>query len=337
MRFFITGTAGFIGFHLARRLLADGHQVFGYDALTPYYDVRLKQERCAILEGAPDFSARQADLADAAALAEAVETAAPDIIVHLAAQAGVRYSLEAPRAYLDANLIGTFNLLAAARMAKPRHLLIASSSSVYGANRVTPFAERHPTDHPLSLYAASKRATEALAHADAHLWKTPTTMLRFFTVYGPWGRPDMALFRFVEALLADRPLELYGNGDMRRDFTYIDDAVEAVVRLVDAVPVAGHPAGDCDSLSPVAPYRVVNVGGGRPVALADFVAAIERATGLSARRTLLPMQPGDVRETWADPTLLRALTATVPATAIADGVAAFVAWYRDHYQPARIA
>ncbi|MEP9351372.1 NAD-dependent epimerase/dehydratase family protein [Xanthobacter sp. KR7-225] len=334
MRFLITGTAGFIGFHLARRLLDEGHFVVGYDGMTDYYDPALKRARHHLLGRSNGFRAVEARLEDMAALTAATETAEPDVIVHLAAQAGVRYSIEHPRTYVDSNLVGSYNLLEAARAAKPKHLLMASTSSVYGGNAKMPFAETDRADFPITLYAATKKAMEAMAHSYAHLWGLPTTSFRFFTVYGPWGRPDMALFKFVDAILSGRPIEIYGMGQMRRDFTYVDDIVEAVVRLAGVPPVVGQPAaaqGVEDSLSPVAPWRAVNIGGGQPVGLLDFVEAIEAALGRPAEKLLLPMQPGDVRETFADPRLLEALTGYRPQTPLAVGVPAFVAWYREHY------
>jgi UDP-glucuronate 4-epimerase len=330
MRVLVTGAAGFIGFHLSRRLLAQGYDVDGFDGMTPYYDVRLKQARWAELERSPRFRGRVAMLEDAAALAGFAEPR-PDVVVHLAAQAGVRYSLENPRAYVDANLVGTYNVLELARGV--RHLLLASTSSVYGANAAMPFRETDRTDHPLTLYAATKKASEDMAHSYAHLWKTPTTAFRFFTVYGPWGRPDMALFKFVAATLKGEPVEVYGHGEMKRDFTYVDDLVEAVVRLIDRPPREGEPVGDVDSLSPAAPYRTVNIGGGQPVGLMPFIAAIERALGRPIEKRMLPMQKGDVPATWAAPDLLRALTGYVPSTDVDAGVRAFVAWYRGLYGP----
>ena len=334
MRFLVTGTAGFIGFHLARRLIADGHFVAGFDALTPYYDVKLKQDRHALLARSNRFTAHVERLENFDAVSRIAADERPEIIVHLAAQAGVRYSLENPRAYVDSNLIGTFNVLEVARVLKPRHLLLASTSSVYGANKEMPFAETDRADHPLTLYAATKKSTELMAHAYAHLWGIPTTAFRFFTVYGPWGRPDMALFKFVEAMLKDQPIDVYGRGDMARDFTYIDDLVEAIVRLVDAVPEPGTELSDgevADSLSPAAPYRVVNIGAGAPVGLLPFIEAIERALGRKARRNMMEMQPGDVRRTFANCDLLEMLTGFRPATPIEEGVRAFVDWYRERY------
>ena len=334
MRWFITGTAGFIGFHLARRLLADGHTVVGYDAMTDYYDPALKAARHALLARTNAFTAKVALLEDMETLRRSMEDASPDVIVHLAGQAGVRYSLENPRAYVDANLVGSFNLLEIAKDLAPRHLLLASTSSVYGGNEVMPFREADRADWPLTLYAATKKAMEAMSHSHAHLFGVPTTCFRFFTVYGPWGRPDMALYKFVRAALEDRAIEVYGNGEMRRDFTYVEDLVEAIVRLAATIPAKGDPIvadGVVDTLSPVAPWRVVNIAGGAPVDLLDFVAAIEAALGKSVARTMLPMQPGDVRETHADPRLLEALTGYRPTTPVGEGVAAFVAWYREHY------
>jgi len=343
MRVFITGSSGFIGFHLAGRLLAKGASVTGYDGLTPYYDVRLKLARNELLARYPTFCFVQGMLENRAALEQAVRATAPDVIIHLAAQAGVRYSLENPRAYLDSNLIGSFNLLEIAREVRPRHLLMASTSSVYGANTRMPFSEGDKADHPMSLYAATKKAMEAMAHADAHLWRVPITCFRFFTVYGPWGRPDMALFKFVDAILHDRPIEIYGNGQMRRDFTYIDDLIEAIIRLIDQVPgerpsisadadACDAPSAGADSLSPVAPWRVVNIGGGHPVDILRFIEVIEHTLGRTAIRTYLPMQPGDVSETVADPRLLEMLTGYRPTTSVEVGVTAFIKWYREYYR-----
>lgn len=334
MRYFITGTAGFIGFHLAKRLLADGHIVFGVDGLTPYYDVTLKERRHALLSQSNRFTAHVAMLEDEQRLAAVFEAAKPEVVVHLAAQAGVRYSLENPRAYIDANIHGTFSLLELLRRHPVRHFLFASTSSVYGANEDMPFHETEQADHPLTLYAASKRAGELMTHSYAHLWNIPTTALRFFTVYGPWGRPDMALFKFVDAILHDRPVQIYGEGRMSRDFTYIDDLVEAMVRLVACVPSHehAHETDGLDSLSPAAPYRVVNVGGGVPVHLLEFVEAVERKLGKRAVRQLLPMQPGDIRDTFASADLLERLTGYRPSTPVAEGVDRFVEWYREHYK-----
>jgi UDP-glucuronate 4-epimerase len=331
MKFLITGSAGFIGFALARRLLEEGFSVTGFDAMTPYYDVTLKQARHAELKRFPAFRERIGFLEDADALRRAAEDR-PDVVLHFAAQAGVRYSLENPRAYADANLTGTFNMLELAREIAPQHMLFASTSSVYGSNDRMPFVETARADHPLTLYSATKKAGEDMAHAYAHLWRLPTTVFRFFTVYGPWGRPDMALFKFVKATLADEPIDIYGYGRMKRDFTYVDDLIEAVRRLIDRPPSQGDPIGPHDSLAPAAPYRVVNIGGGEPVGLLDFVSAVEKALGRPARRNLTPMQKGDVPETFADPALLEALTGYKPATPVDEGVRRFVAWYREFYR-----
>ncbi|QIK42344.1 NAD-dependent epimerase/dehydratase family protein [Pontivivens nitratireducens] len=334
-RAFITGTAGFIGFHLARHLLDAGWVVHGYDGMTDYYDVSLKRDRHALLDRHPSFTAHEAMLEDMPALEAAADAAQPDLIVHLAAQAGVRYSLEAPRAYVEANLVGGFNVLEIARMHEPAHLMMASTSSAYGANTEMPFAEVHAADHPLTLYAATKKANEAMAHSYAHLWRIPTTLFRFFTVYGPWGRPDMALYKFVTAMEAGNPVELYNNGDMSRDFTYVDDLVTGIAALIDVQPPQVDARGaftldPCDSLSPAAPWRVVNIGNGAPSRLADFVEAIEAAMGQKAERRLMPMQKGDVPATWASTDLYRALTgAPLPRTDLRTGVAAFVDWYRE--------
>lgn len=332
MKVFVTGTAGFIGFHLAQRLLADGHDVLGFDGMTPYYDVALKAQRHELLRKAERFSAVEAMLEDKPVLDDAVAGFGPDMIVHLAAQAGVRYSLEHPETYVSANLVGTFNMLEAARVCRPRHLLIASTSSVYGGNTQIPFREADRTDFPVSLYAATKKAGEAMSHSYAHLHKLPVTCFRFFTVYGPWGRPDMALFKFVSAIEKGLPIEIYGEGRMRRDFTYIDDLVEGIVRLMDTIPQQGNPViadGVVDSLSPNAPWRSVNIAGGQPIGLMPFVEMVEKALGRPAERIMLPMQRGDVTETYADPGLLRALTGFVPDIDIQTGVRAFVDWYRE--------
>ncbi|WP_435257830.1 NAD-dependent epimerase/dehydratase family protein [Thioclava sp. FR2] len=323
----ITGAAGFIGFHMARRMLADGWQVTGFDGMTPYYDPKLKEARLGILQAQPGFHFHQGMLEEEGLLTSLTAEMQPDVIIHLAAQAGVRYSIEAPRSYVRSNLIGTHEVLEAARAHPPKHLMMASTSSAYGANTVMPYAEAHKAAHPMSFYAATKIANEAMAHSYAHLFGLPVTMFRFFTVYGTWGRPDMALFKFTKAILNGEPIDVYNHGDMKRDFTYIDDLVEGIVRLVDAVP-GSAPAGPMDSLSPVAPWRVVNIGNGNPVQLTDFIAAIEAATGREAIRNLMPMQPGDVPATWADASLIEALVGRLPRTDIRDGVAKFVEWYR---------
>jgi UDP-glucuronate 4-epimerase len=336
MNVFITGTAGFIGFHLARLLLQEGHRVYGFDGMTPYYDVRLKHARHAMLREYPAFQATEAMLEDLPALQAAAQAAQPDVIVHLAAQAGVRYSLENPRAYIDANLLGTFHVLQVAQTLRPRHLLMASTSSVYGANPHMPFAETQPADWPLTLYAATKKANESMAHAWAHIHGLPITLFRFFTVYGPWGRPDMALFKFTRGILEGQPIDIYNHGQMQRDFTYVDDLVRAVRLLIDVPPPpadARHaPPIEGDTLSPAAPWRVVNIGNSAPVPLLDFVEAIEAEIGRPAQRNYLPMQTGDVPATWADCSLLQRLTGFRPNTPVREGVAAFVRWYREYYR-----
>lgn len=331
MKILVTGSAGFIGFHLSRRLLREGHDVAGVDAMVPYYDVRLKERRHALLRQSNRFRAHLVDIADMAAIRAVVEDEAPEVIVHLAAQAGVRYSLEHPDAYVATNLLGSFNLLEICRARPARHFLMASTSSVYGANSEMPFRETDPTNTPLTIYAATKRGSELIGHCYAHLWKQPVTVFRFFTVYGPWGRPDMALFRFTEAILKDEPIDVYNHGRMERDFTYIDDLVEGIVRLIPKWPVEGEPAGPMDSLSPVAPFRVVNIGNGAPAGLMDLIAAIEAALGKPARRNYMDMQPGEVPKTWADSELLEALTGFRPSYPVARGVEAFVAWFREYY------
>ena len=332
MKFLVTGSAGFIGFHLCRRLLRDGHAVAGLDAMVPYYDVRLKEARHAILAEQAAFRPRLVDLADADALRAAVDAEEPEAVLHLAAQAGVRYALENPDSYVRSNIAGTHNLLEACRRHPVRHLLLASTSSAYGANASMPFRETDAAATPLNIYAASKLAAEHLCHSHAHLWKRPVTAFRFFTVYGPWGRPDMAPWRFTEAVLRGEPIAVHNHGRMERDFTYVDDLVEAVARLVDAVPEAGRRVADCDSVSPAAPFRVVNIGNANPVPLLGFIAEIERATGRPARREMREMHPGEVVKTWADTSLLAALTGYRPSTPIGAGVDAFVAWFRDHHR-----
>jgi UDP-glucuronate 4-epimerase len=330
MKIWVTGSAGFIGFHLARRLLDEGHLVTGIDGFTPYYDLRLKEARHAILGRSNAFKAARFMLEDREALDRLAAEETPDIILHLAGQAGVRYSLENPRAYVDANLMGLFNLMEVAREARVQHFLFASTSSVYGANASIPFKETDRADQPMTLYAATKKSGETMLHSYAHLWDMPVTCFRFFTVYGPWGRPDMALFKFVDAIEAGKPIEIYGEGRMERDFTFIDDLIEAIVRLIPLKPIKGEPVGPegLDSLSPVAPHRVVNIAGGQPVGLMRFVQTIETVMGRSAIRQMLPMQQGDVPRTFASADLLEALTGFRPAIGVEQGVTAFVDWYR---------
>ena len=333
-RVFITGTAGFIGFHLAKLLLAEGFLVHGYDGMTDYYDVALKRRRHEMLRHHPNFAATEALLESAELLRSAAQHFQPEIIVHLAAQAGVRYSLENPRAYIDSNVIGTLNVLDVAREHGVDHLLMASTSSVYGGNETMPFTEGEKADTQLTIYAATKKANESMGHAYAHLWNIPITMFRFFTVYGPWGRPDLALFKFVEAILADRPIDIYNNGEMYRDFTYVADLVRAIRLLIDVAPerpASAKDIADGDSLSPVAPYRVVNIGNSDKVSLLAFIEAIEDRLGKKAIRNYMPMQMGDVPATWADASLLQQLTGYRPQTDYRDGIRNFVEWFRDYY------
>ena len=332
-RVFITGSAGFIGYHLAKCLLAQGFVVHGYDGLTDYYDVLLKKRRHQMLHQTPNFTATEAMLEDQVKLDQAIDDFAPDIIIHLAAQAGVRYSLENPRSYIDSNIIGTFNVMEAARRLNVKHLLMASSSSVYGGNVDMPFAETDKADTPLTIYAATKKAGEAMGHSYAHLWNLPTTMFRFFTVYGPWGRPDLALYKFVNAILDGRPIDIYNHGNMYRDFTHIDDLVRAISLLIDVVPIRPENPKDIakgDSLSPIAPYRIVNIGNSDKIRLLDFVDAIEDALGQKAIRNYMDMQMGDVPATWANADLLKQLTGYQPETNFQDGIKEFVHWFREY-------
>lgn len=326
-RVLITGAAGFIGFHLARRMLSEGWQVIGFDGMTNYYDPKLKEARLGILSAQSGFRFEQGMIEEEGRLTDLCAAQKPEVIVHLAAQAGVRYSIDAPRSYVKSNLIGAHEVLEAARAHPPKHLMMASTSSAYGANTEMPYAETHKATHPMSFYAATKIANEAMAHSYAHLFDLPTTMFRFFTVYGPWGRPDMALFKFTKAILNGEPIDVYNHGDMKRDFTYVDDLVEGILRLT-ACPPGSAPVDQSDSLSPVAPFRVVNIGNGAPVQLTDFIDAIETALGRKAQRNLMPMQAGDVPATWADARLIEALVGKLPQTDIREGVSRFVDWYR---------
>jgi UDP-glucuronate 4-epimerase len=328
----VTGAAGFIGYSVARALLERGDRVIGVDSLNDYYDVSLKEARLAQLVPYERFEFVKADLADDARTKEIFERR-PARIVHLAAQAGVRYSLVNPHAYVDANIRGFLNILEAARAAGVEHLVYASSSSIYGANTRQPFSEHDNVDHPISLYAATKKANELMAHTYAHLFGVPSTGLRFFTVYGPWGRPDMALFKFTRGILNDEPIPIYNHGRMVRDFTYVDDVVEGVVRVLDrpAQPNPEWDGSDPDPATSRAPYRVFNIGNDRPVLLLDYIAAIERALGKKAKLDLQPMQPGDVASTQADVTELERAVGFRPRTSIDDGIRRFVEWYRSYY------
>lgn len=330
----VTGSAGFIGYHLCQRLADDGFRVVGVDNLNDYYDVELKRRRQSLLLQNVSFRTVNDSVEAPGLLMDLFAEESPDIVVHLAAQAGVRHSIDNPRSYLESNVVGTFELLEAARAYPPAHTLIASTSSVYGANTSMPYAETDRADHQMSFYAATKKATEAMAHSYAHLFDLPMTIFRFFTVYGPWGRPDMALFKFTRAILQGEPIEVYNHGDMLRDFTYVADLVNAIRLLIDAVPERSAKAdaiAEGDSLSPVAPWRVVNIGNSNAVRLTDFIEAIEEATGRTADRRPMPIQAGDVPATWADGSLLGLLTGYAPQTKLREGVAAFVDWYRDYY------
>lgn len=327
-RVLVTGSAGFIGFHTSSLLLQSGAKVLGVDNFTPYYDPSLKERRNEILSNHANFELARISIEDSAALTQAWKDFAPDAVIHLAAQAGVRYSIDHPADYIGTNIVGTFNLMELARHNPVRHFLAASTSSVYGANTSMPFDELQRTQTPMSLYAATKGATELMGHSYAHLFGIPMTFFRFFTVYGPWGRPDMALFKFADAMLRGEAIDVYNNGEMARDFTYVDDLVRSIVDLVSAVP--GNEPVAHDSLSPAAPFRVVNIGGGTPTPLMDYIAALEKALGMTAKKNFLPMQAGDVPATEASPALLRALTGRVPTTPVEQGVAEFVRWYREH-------
>lgn len=325
----VTGSAGFIGFHLSQLLLAEGYRVIGLDSHNDYYVTKLKSDREALLIDHPNYTAVCGKAEEPGLLMDLFAIHKPGAVIHLAAQAGVRYSIENPRCYAEANLMGSFELLEAARVHKPAHLMMASTSSVYGANTEMPYRETQQADTQMSFYAATKKSTEMMAHSYAHLFGLPVTMFRFFTVYGPWGRPDMAPYLFTSAIFEGRPIKVFNHGDMRRDFTYVSDLVRGIRLLLDAVP--GTVPVEGDSLSPVAPWRVVNIGNGESVQLLDFIAAIEQAAGIKARKEMLPIQPGDVPATWADTSLLRKLTGYAPQTSVQDGARAYVDWFRQYY------
>ncbi|BEN11523.1 NAD-dependent epimerase [Serratia marcescens] len=334
MKFLVTGAAGFIGYHVAERLLAAGHQVVGIDNLNDYYDVGLKMARLDRLTDKPGFRFIKLDLADREGMAALFAEQQFQRVIHLGAQAGVRYSLVNPLAYADANLIGHLNVLEGCRHNKVEHLLYASSSSVYGLNRKLPFATEDSVDHPVSLYAATKKANELMSHSYSHLYGLPTTGLRFFTVYGPWGRPDMALFKFTKAILAGESIDVYNHGEMHRDFTYIDDIAEAIVRLQAVIPQA-DPSWTVEQGSPAtssAPYHVYNIGNSAPVKLMEYITALEQALGVTARKNMLPMQPGDVMDTSADTAELYRDIGFKPETSVEEGVKRFVDWYKAFYR-----
>jgi len=333
MKVLVTGCAGFIGMHVCERLLARGDEIVGVDNLNDYYDVTLKQARLARLQQHPGFRFARLDIADRPGIASLFEQARPDAVINLAAQAGVRYSLQNPHAYVDSNLVGFVNLLEGCRHTGVKHLVYASSSSVYGGNTRMPFSEHDNVDHPVSLYAASKKANELMAHTYSHLFGLPTTGLRFFTVYGPWGRPDMALFLFARAILEDRPIDVFNHGRMQRDFTYIDDIAEGVVRTLDHPPMA-NPEFDTANPDPAtswAPYRICNIGNHQPIELMTYIEVLEQALGKVARKNFIPFQQGDVPATYAAIDALQSLTGYAPNTPVATGVARFVAWYREYY------
>lgn len=333
MKILVTGAAGFIGSELALRLLTEGHEVAGVDNFSPYYSVKLKHDRVARLTPFKTFRMHEIPVEDEAAMTEVFDTFKPQIVVHFAAQAGVRYSLDHPRDYIAANVVGSFNVIELSRLKGVEHLVIASTSSAYGANQKFPFEETDAAPHPLTIYAATKLSSELIAHSHSHLYGTPTTLLRFFSVYGPWGRPDMAFFLFTDRIFKDQPIDVFNHGNLKRDFTYIDDLVESIRQLIDHPPVAGEPVSRGDSLSPLAPYRLVNIGNAQPVKLMDYIEAIEQAIGKTAIKNMLPMQPGDVMQTYADVSLLKAITGYTPSTGVKTGVTEFVKWYRGYYKP----
>jgi UDP-glucuronate 4-epimerase len=334
MKVLVTGVAGFIGFSLTRRLLKDGYEVLGIDNLNDYYDVSLKKNRLSIIEKNKKFKFQQIELADRDAMKKLFSVNSFNYVINLAAQAGVRYSIENPASYIDSNLVGFGNILEGCRHSKVEHLVYASSSSVYGLNTLMPFSVRHNVDHPISLYAASKKANELMAHTYSYLYELPTTGLRFFTVYGPWGRPDMALFLFTKAILNNEPIKVFNNGNMQRDFTYIDDIVEGVVRVMKTIPKADSDwsSGAPNPASSCVPYKLYNIGNNQPVALMEFVDAIEKAIGKKAVKEYLPLQAGDVPATYADVNDLIKDTGFKPSTPIVEGINNFVKWYKEYYK-----
>ncbi|MEE2746278.1 MAG: NAD-dependent epimerase/dehydratase family protein [Pseudomonadota bacterium] len=331
----VTGAAGFIGYHISKRLLDEGWRVVGLDCMSDYYDISLKERRERMLLQNHSYHSVHEKIENKDVLMNLFKEEPLDIVIHLAAQAGVRYSVENPRAYLESNINGTFELLEAARLYPPEHMLLASTSSAYGANAERPYKETMKADKQMSFYAATKKSTETMAHSYSHLFDLPITMFRFFTVYGPWGRPDMALFKFVERILKGKPIDVYNHGDMSRDFTYIDDLVNSMRLLMDSIPGGSNSRGDkahvLDSKSNVAPYRIVNIGNSKPTQLLDFIDAIEKSIGVKAVKNLMPMQIGDVPVTWADASLLEELTGYRPKTDLPTGVKKFVDWYREYY------
>jgi UDP-glucuronate 4-epimerase len=333
MKIFITGTAGFIGFSLAKSLLEKNHTVYGYDGITNYYDVKLKKSRNKILKKYKKFLFTRGMLENKILLNNIILKFKPEIIIHLAAQAGVRYSIDKPRTYLSSNILGTYNIIELARKVKVKHLMIASSSSVYGANTKTPYSENDSVKLQMSIYASTKLATESIAHSYSNVWRIPTTVLRFFTVYGPWGRPDMALFKFTKSILKGRKIDIYNKGNLYRDFTYIDDIVNGISSLIKKIPKNNKnpKSNTLDSLSSVAPFRIVNIGNSKKIKLLDFIKAIEASLGKKALRNYMPMQKGDVFMTLANTKLLKRITGVVPKTNYKEGVRKFIKWYLDYY------
>ena len=333
MKIFITGSSGFIGFHLSKKLLDSGHSVHGFDSMNNYYDVKLKKARYEILKKYNKFSFTKNNLENQKVLSNTILKFKPKIIIHLAAQAGVRYSIKKPRVYLDSNITGTYNIIELAKKVNVKHLLIASSSSVYGANKKLPFKEIDKTETQLSIYAATKKSTESIAHSYSNIWKVPITMLRFFTVYGPWGRPDMALFKFTKGIIDNKKIDIYNKGKMYRDFTYIDDIVNGIKALINKAPNSKQlNKFKNDSLSSVAPFRVLNIGNTRKVFLLDFIDALEKELGKKAIRNYMPMQKGDVKMTLSDTTLLKKLTGYNPKTNFRLGIKNFLKWYLSYYK-----
>ena len=332
MKIFITGSSGFIGFHLSKKLLEKGHSVHGFDSMNKYYDVNLKKDRYKILKKYKKFSFTKSNLVNQKTLNKSVLRFKPKVIIHLAAQAGVRYSIEEPEVYLNSNIIGTHNVISISKKINLKHLLIASSSSVYGANSKLPFKEKDKTEMQLSIYAATKKSTESIAHSYSHLWKIPITMIRFFTVYGPWGRPDMALFKFTKGILNKKKIDIYNKGKMYRDFTYIDDIVKGITSLINKAPnIKQIGKFKNDSLSPIAPFRILNIGNTHKVYLLDFINSLEKQIGIKSRRNYMPMQKGDVTITLSDTSLLKRITGYSPKTNYRIGIKKFLNWYLSYY------